>query len=163
MYLSYTLKLNDLNNYKEASDAYNYAILAHSLKSDARYLGFTKLAELAYNHEMAGKNNDIDFINYIKDRYNLNRSSTDPKNEHAILPRYIRLSHLCRKKVGDKVEYGEVTTLFRVCETPNGLLLIGVPKLDRNETYSGSINQDNNKNPFNNNLLNVGFIVSLLL
>ena len=89
-------------------------------------------------------------INYIKDRYNLNRSSTDPKNEHAILPRYIRLSHLCRKKVGDKVEYGEVTTLFRVCETPNGLLLIGVPKLDRNETYSGSLNQDNNKNPFNN-------------
>jgi len=55
-------KLNKLNNFKEASDAHNYAIYAHSLKSDARYLGFTKLAELAYNHEMAGKNNDINYI-----------------------------------------------------------------------------------------------------
>ena len=55
-------KVEALNKYKEASDAYNYAIYAHSLKSDARYLGFTKLAELAYNHEMAGKNNDIDYI-----------------------------------------------------------------------------------------------------
>ena len=45
-----------LNKYKEAGDAYNYAIYAHSLKSDARYLGFTHLAEMALNHEMAGKN-----------------------------------------------------------------------------------------------------------
>ena len=55
-------KVEALNKHKEASDAYNYAIYAHSLKSDARYLGFTKLAELAYNHEMAGKSNDIDYI-----------------------------------------------------------------------------------------------------
>lgn len=55
-------KVEMLNKHKEASDAYNYAIYAHSLKSDARYLGFTKLAELAYNHEMAGKSNDIDYI-----------------------------------------------------------------------------------------------------
>lgn len=55
-------KVETLNKYKEASDAYNYAIYAHSLKSDARYLGFTKLAELAYNHEMAGKSNDINYI-----------------------------------------------------------------------------------------------------
>lgn len=55
-------KIDNLRNYKEASDVHNYAISAHSLKSDARYLGFTKLAELAYNHEMAGKNNDVEFI-----------------------------------------------------------------------------------------------------
>lgn len=55
-------KVEALTKHKEASDAYNYAIYAHSLKSDARYLGFTKLAELAYNHEMAGKSNDIDYI-----------------------------------------------------------------------------------------------------
>ena len=51
-------KLSDLKKYKESSDMYNYAIVAHSLKSDCRYLGFTKLAELAYEHEIAGKNND---------------------------------------------------------------------------------------------------------
>lgn len=55
-------KVNDLNKYKEASDMHNYAIYAHSLKSDARYLGFTTLAEIAYNHEMAGKNNDITYV-----------------------------------------------------------------------------------------------------
>lgn len=55
-------KIEELSKYKEESDTYNYAVYAHSLKSDARYLGFTKLAELAYNHEMAGKNNDINYI-----------------------------------------------------------------------------------------------------
>ena len=44
----------------------NYAIYAHSLKSDARYLGFTKLAELAYDHEMQGKANSV---SYIYDHY----------------------------------------------------------------------------------------------
>lgn len=61
-----TEKLNNLKKYKEASDMANYAIYAHSLKSDARYLGFTKLAELAYNHEMQGKANSI---SYIYDHY----------------------------------------------------------------------------------------------
>lgn len=59
-------KLNDIKKYKEISDMANYAILVHSLKSDARYLGFTKLAELSYNHEMASKTNDI---NYVYENY----------------------------------------------------------------------------------------------
>lgn len=60
-------KLSDLKTAKESADAHNYGIFAHSLKSDARYLGFTTLAEIAYNHEMAGKNNDL---NYIYENYN---------------------------------------------------------------------------------------------
>ena len=55
-------KLGNLKKYKEASDMANYAIYAHSLKSDARYLGFTKLAELALDHEMKGKANDADYV-----------------------------------------------------------------------------------------------------
>lgn len=55
-------KLENIKRYKEASDMSNYAILVHSLKSDARYLGFTKLAELSYQHEMKSKENNIDFI-----------------------------------------------------------------------------------------------------
>ena len=55
-------KFKWLEKYKESSDMYNYAIIAHSLKSDCRYLGFTKLAELAYEHEIAGKNNDISSV-----------------------------------------------------------------------------------------------------
>ena len=55
-------KLADLKSYKEISDMANYAIFAHSIKSDARYLGFTQLAELAYQHEMESKAKNIYFV-----------------------------------------------------------------------------------------------------
>lgn len=55
-------KLNNIQKYKEASDMANYAILVHSLKSDSKYLGFTTLAELSYNHEMESKANNIDYV-----------------------------------------------------------------------------------------------------
>lgn len=44
----------------------NYAILVHSLKSDAKYFGFERLAELAYNHELRSKANDM---YYVADNY----------------------------------------------------------------------------------------------
>lgn len=56
-------KIEKIDEYKKNKDMPNYAILVHSLKSDAKYLGFTKLAELAYNHEMESKNNNIDYVN----------------------------------------------------------------------------------------------------
>lgn len=55
-------KMNELKKYKEMSDTYNYAIIAHSLKSDSKYLGFTSLAEICFSHEKAGKANDITFV-----------------------------------------------------------------------------------------------------
>lgn len=62
--------LNEINEkypkakeYKETGDMPNYAILVHSIKSDSKYLGFTKLAELAYDHELKSKDNDIDYVN----------------------------------------------------------------------------------------------------
>ena len=56
-------KLAELKKYKEQSDMPNYAIYAHSIKSDARYLGFTEVAKVALDHEMAGKGNDEKFVN----------------------------------------------------------------------------------------------------
>lgn len=55
-------KIGSIKTYKEAQDMPNYAIYVHSLKSDSKYLGFTKLAELAYNHEMASKGNDLNYV-----------------------------------------------------------------------------------------------------
>ena len=55
-------KMADLARFKDTHDMANYAISAHSLKSDARYLGFTTLGEIALNHEMAGKENREDFV-----------------------------------------------------------------------------------------------------
>ena len=59
-------KLQQIQTYKETSDMPNYAILVHSLKSDSKYLGFTKLAELSYQHEMESKANNF---NYVYDNY----------------------------------------------------------------------------------------------
>ena len=55
-------KLASLDNRKSMSDMVNYAIEVHALKSDARYLGFTTLADLAYESELKSKAGDIVFV-----------------------------------------------------------------------------------------------------
>ena len=52
-------RINKIQKAKVDVDLENYAILVHSLKSDSKYLGFMKLAELAYQQEMASKANDF--------------------------------------------------------------------------------------------------------
>ena len=59
-------KLAKIKMFKEHGDMANYAILVHSLKSDSKYFGFDKLAELAYNHEMESKANNM---YYVTDHY----------------------------------------------------------------------------------------------
>ena len=49
-------------NYKNTNDLANYAIEVHSLKSDCKYLGFMRLAERAYEHELKSKENDANFV-----------------------------------------------------------------------------------------------------
>ena len=55
-------KMAKINQFKEAGDMPNYSILVHSLKSDAKYFGFTKLAELAYAHELKSKENELAYV-----------------------------------------------------------------------------------------------------
>lgn len=52
-------KLSNLEKYKNAYDFENYGILAHSLKSEAKYLGFMQESEVFLTHEMAGKGKDM--------------------------------------------------------------------------------------------------------
>ena len=61
-------KLEKIKRSKENNSMPNYAILVHSLKSDAKYFGFEVLAELAYQHEMESKANNVAFVqaNYDK-------------------------------------------------------------------------------------------------
>lgn len=56
-------KLDSLKQFKEAKDMPNYAIVVHGLKSDAKYLGFMKFAELAYEHELKSKEANVDYVN----------------------------------------------------------------------------------------------------
>ena len=55
-------KINELIKFMNNSDLANYAIYVHSLKSDAKYFGFTKLAEMAYEHEMKSKAGDLYYV-----------------------------------------------------------------------------------------------------
>ena len=55
--------LNTLLNYKNMNDMPNYAIQVHAMKSNARSFGFMKLGEVCYNHEMASKANDVNYVN----------------------------------------------------------------------------------------------------
>lgn len=55
-------KIKQLISCMNNRDLANYTTYAHSMKNDAKYFGFTKLAELAYEHEKKGNAGDIYFI-----------------------------------------------------------------------------------------------------
>ena len=59
-------KIEEIEKHFEQTDIENYTIYVHSLKSDCKYFGFTSLANMAYEHEMAGKAGNIE---YIQDNY----------------------------------------------------------------------------------------------
>ena len=67
-------KWNKIVEYRNNSDMENYAIQVHSLKSDSKYLGLTSLADVAYQHELKSKENDIDYVNShfkeLEEQYN---------------------------------------------------------------------------------------------
>ena len=56
-------KWSKIISYKNNKDMTNYSIKVHSLKSDSKYFGFTRLAELSLNHELKSKENDIEYVN----------------------------------------------------------------------------------------------------
>lgn len=59
-------RLPKLEEYKNSDNMKDYAILAHAMKSDSKYLGFKKLAEISLDHELKGKENNS---TYVKDHY----------------------------------------------------------------------------------------------
>ncbi len=56
-------RIPNIEKYLKEQNMEDYAILVHALKSDAKYLGFTSLADIAYEHELASKANNIDEVN----------------------------------------------------------------------------------------------------
>ena len=54
-------KLKQLKGYLDVHDMPNYAILVHSMKSDAKYLGFLSYADICYQHELKSKENNHDY------------------------------------------------------------------------------------------------------
>ena len=61
----------------------DYAILAHALKTEARYVGCAKLGDIAYEHELAGKANDQNKVNEKFDEL-----KKEAERVHGIVKRY---------------------------------------------------------------------------
>ncbi|CCY79221.1 his Kinase A (Phosphoacceptor) domain./Histidine kinase-DNA gyrase B-and HSP90-like ATPase./Hpt domain./Response regulator receiver domain [Mycoplasma sp. CAG:877] len=68
-------KWENIKKYKEEGDLANYSIEVHSLKSDCKYLGFTKLANISFLHELKSKDGDKEYIDKhfsdLEDAYNV--------------------------------------------------------------------------------------------
>ena len=55
-------RVRKLEIFLRKKDMENYAIEVHALKSDSKYLGFTSLADIAFEHEKKSKENDYEYI-----------------------------------------------------------------------------------------------------
>ena len=75
--------VNKFNEFKIANDMVNYEIIVHALKSNCRTLGFTNTGEMFYQHELASKQNDV---NYVNEHYN--ELITEAKRVYSILQKY---------------------------------------------------------------------------
>lgn len=51
-----------IEKYLEKENMNDYSIEVHALKSDCKYLGFMKLADIAFNHELKSKTSNQEFI-----------------------------------------------------------------------------------------------------
>ena len=100
-------KLSNLRKYRETGDMPNYAIEVHSLKSDARYLGFVSLADLAYQFELKSKANDLMFV------YD---------NYKTLLDEAHRIINLSRKYLGREVSENVISDM--VSGPKNGAILV---------------------------------------
>ena len=54
--------INELIKLMQNKDLANYAVYAHSIKTDAKYFGFKELADVAYQHELKSKAGDLYFV-----------------------------------------------------------------------------------------------------
>ena len=75
--------VNKFNGFKAAGDMVNYEIIVHALKSNCRTLGFINSGEMFYQHELASKQSDI---NYVNEHYN--ELITEARRIYDILTKY---------------------------------------------------------------------------
>ena len=75
------LRIKRIEKNKNLGNMKDYSIDVHAMKSDSKYLGFKKLSEISYNHELKSKENDIEYINLHYDElieeYNIIKNIID--------------------------------------------------------------------------------------
>lgn len=68
-YRSYQKNRTEIENYLASNDVANYTILVHAIKSNARTIGADSLADIAFELENKGKENNWEYIS--KNNYKL--------------------------------------------------------------------------------------------
>ncbi|MEE3343258.1 MAG: Hpt domain-containing protein [Bacilli bacterium] len=56
-------RLKNIEKYKNEGNLEEYAVEVHAMKGDSKYLGFTKLAELALEHQLKSQDGDMAYVN----------------------------------------------------------------------------------------------------
>lgn len=136
-------KLAKLEEYKNEKDMPNYAIYVHSLKSDAKYFGFTKLAELAYDQEMKSKAGDIlyihehyqELINEVTLAINIVKQYMDPTYAPPVAPPET-------KETPTSVQTGEVYDKKTILVVDDSNIVRNFVKRIFSETYNVGIAQN---------------------
>lgn len=97
-------KLDQIEKYYKEEDMANYAIYVHSLKSDCKYFGFMKLAEMAYEHETKSKANDIKFV-----KANYNALIEEARKVKGIVDEYLSDEKATTEFYGETLEESDKT------------------------------------------------------
>ena len=85
-YNSLDKTIDELNSSRLNKDLLSYSTAAHSLKSNCQSLGFTTFAKLASDHEAAGNNKDIGFIDS-----NYSTLVKEAKKTKRIIEKYLNI------------------------------------------------------------------------
>ena len=82
-------KWSKIVDYKNNNDLSNYSMEVHALKSSSRYIGFTKLGDIAYQHELKSKENDSNFV-----LNNFEELNTEFKRVLEVVNNYVKYNNL---------------------------------------------------------------------
>ena len=85
-YADFDERLDKLRKCKVNKNMSEYSTLVHSIKSDAKYLGFMDLADLALDHEVHSKENNLDYI-----EQNFNQLLTELIRIKKVLESYLTI------------------------------------------------------------------------
>lgn len=96
-------KITQLIKYMENKDLQNYAIYVHSMKSDAKNFGFTKLADIASEHEQKSKAGDYYYV-----ASHINDLIQETNNSITLIQKYMKNDNLEEKVTKEEINKEDV-------------------------------------------------------
>lgn len=99
--------INKMIEFMQQKDLSNYAVYAHSMKTDAKYFGFNDLAKMAEDHEKKAKDGDIFYIGN-----NINDLITETNNAIVLVQEYMNDSEVAENIKSDNSDVYDRKTIL---------------------------------------------------